>query len=51
MMKWNFSQNYALAVGLLADELINIHHSVDNCGEEKNVFTNEDLKLLQQKLM
>ena len=51
IMKWNFSQNYALAVGLLADELINIHHGVDNFGEEKNFFTNEDLKLLQQKLM
>ena len=51
IMKWNFSQNYALAVGLLADELININHGVDNFGEEKNFFTNEDLKSLQQKLL
>lgn len=51
ILKWNFSQNYALAVGMLADELININHGVDNFGEEKNFFTNEDLKLLQQKLM
>lgn len=50
ILKWNFSQNYALAVGLLADELININHGLDNFGEEKNFFTNEDLKLLQQKL-
>lgn len=51
ILKWNFSQNYALAVGLLADQLINIHHGLDNLGEEHNFFTNEDLKILQQKLM
>jgi len=50
ILEWNFSQNYALAVGLLADELVNIHHRLDNIGEERNFFTNEDLKLLQQKL-
>lgn len=50
ILKWNFSQNYALAVGLLADELININHGLDKFGEERNFFTNEDLKLLQQKL-
>lgn len=50
ILKWNFSQNYALAVGLLADELININNGLDNFGEEKNFFTNEALKLLQQKL-
>lgn len=51
ILKWNFSQNYALAVGLLADQLINIHHGLYNLGEEHNFFTNEDLKILQQKLM
>jgi membrane-bound lytic murein transglycosylase B len=49
-LKWNFSQNYALAVGMLADELINIKHGLDDIGEEHNFFTNDDLKLLQQKL-
>lgn len=51
IMKWNFSQNYALAVGMLADELINVNHGLDKFGDEQNFFTNEDLKLLQQKLM
>lgn len=51
ILKWNFSQNYALAVGLLADQFININNGLDNIGEEHNFFTNEDLKLLQQKLI
>lgn len=51
IMKWNFSQNYALAVGLLADQLINIDNGLDKYSNEPNFFTNEDLKKLQQTLL
>lgn len=51
ILKWNFSQNYALAVGLLADQLINIDHGLDAYSAEPHVFTNHDLKVLQEKLL
>lgn len=50
ILKWNFSQNYALAVGLLADQLIGITHGLDNISTEPYPFTNEHLKALQAKL-
>lgn len=50
IMKWNFSQNYALAVGLLADQLVGITHGLENYGQERNFFTNDNLKTLQQTL-
>lgn len=51
IMKWNYSQSYALAVGLLADQLININHGLDAYSAEPHHFTNEHLKLLQEKLL
>lgn len=51
ILKWNYSQNYALAVGLLADQLIGINHGLDRYSAEPHAFTNEDLKTLQQKLV
>ncbi len=51
IMKWNFSQNYALAVGLLADQFININNGLDAYSGEPYFFTNEDLKTLQEKLL
>ncbi|HEY7774157.1 MAG TPA: lytic murein transglycosylase [Marinagarivorans sp.] len=51
IMKWNYSQNYALAVGMLADRLINISHGLDEAVPERNFFTNENLKTLQQALL
>ena len=50
ILKWNFSQNYALAVGVLADQLVGITHGLESYGEERNFFTNDNLKTLQQKL-
>lgn len=51
ILKWNYSQNYALAVGLLADQLVSINHGLDQYSTEPHAFTNEDLKVLQQKLL
>ncbi len=50
IMRWNLSQNYALAVGLLADRLVNITHELERFNEDRHFFTNEHLKVLQQKL-
>lgn len=50
-MKWNFSQNYALAVGLLADSLININNDVEDYSTKPYFFSPNDLKNLQQKLL
>ena len=51
IMKWNYSQNYALAVGLLADQLIGINNGLDEYSEEPYFFNNDDLKSLQEKLL
>ncbi len=51
IMRWNLSQNYALAVGLLADRLVNITHELERFDEDHHFFTNEHLKVLQQKLL
>lgn len=50
IMKWNFSQSYALAVGLLADSLINIDNAVAQYDAKPYFFTNDDLKALQEAL-
>lgn len=49
-LKWNFSQNYALTVGLLADQLVNIDHKLSNYSKAPYPFTNQNLEVLQQKL-
>ncbi len=51
ILKWNYSQNYALAVGLLADQLININPGLDKYSPAPYLFTNVDLKALQEKLL
>ena len=51
IMKWNYSQNYALAVGMLADRIIGISHGLKDSEPGRNFFTNENLKTLQQKLL
>lgn len=50
-MKWNYSQNYALAVGLLADRFIGISHGLEDIDTSPHPFTNEHLKSLQTELL
>lgn len=50
VLKWNYSQNYALAVGLLADSLININHKLSDFSVAPYHFGSADLKILQEKL-
>ncbi|WP_394202398.1 lytic murein transglycosylase [Marinagarivorans algicola] len=51
ILKWNYSQNYALVVGLLADQLAGINHGLDHYNAKPHPFTNKHLKALQQKLL
>lgn len=49
-LKWNYSQNYALAVGLLADQFIGISHGIEQMDPAAHTFTSEHLKALQTAL-
>ena len=51
LMRWNYSHNYALAVGLLADKLVGINHKLNHYSKAPYAFTNEDIKKLQQALL
>lgn len=51
ILKWNFSQNYGLAVGMLADQLVDIDHNLHNYSAKPHFFTNGDIKALQEKLL
>lgn len=50
IMKWNFSESYALAVGLLADSLVDISHGLKADASKRYGFTKPQLKQLQAKL-
>jgi len=51
ILKWNYSQNYALAIGLLADQLVGIDNGLNHYDTTPHFFTNQDLKALQQALL
>ncbi len=47
IMIWNRSENYALAIGILADYIDSTHNYIPVKGVQQYVLTNKDVKLIQ----